>query len=74
MDSAFWIRVIPNASRNEAIEGEDGILKVRVQAAASEGKANDAVLRVLAKHYGGKPRDWKILSGEKCRLKRVGRV
>ena len=53
------IRVQPRASRNEIVPSPGGevpleslVLKVRVTAAPTDGEANDAVLRLLAKHLG----------------------
>ena len=63
------IRVVPNASRNEVIEEPDGSLKVRVNAKAIEGKANKAVIEVLAEHFGVKKSQVRILAGEKGREK-----
>ena len=63
--------VIPNASRNEVIEEEDGSLKVRVTAKATEGKANKAVIEVLADYFGVKKSQVMILSGEKSRNKLI---
>jgi uncharacterized protein YggU (UPF0235/DUF167 family) len=47
------IRAVPNASKNEVIE-EGGIFKVRVTAKATYGKANKAVIDVLADYFGVK--------------------
>ncbi|HEV8230029.1 MAG TPA: DUF167 domain-containing protein [Candidatus Limnocylindria bacterium] len=49
---SFAVRVTPRASAN-AVGGErDGALLVRVTAPPVEGKANDAVLEVLAEALG----------------------
>ncbi|MGC9310531.1 MAG: DUF167 domain-containing protein [Candidatus Aenigmatarchaeota archaeon] len=65
------IRVVPNASKDEVIEEPDGSLKVRVAARAVEGKANRAVIEVLAKHFGIRKNKIEILRGEKGREKVV---
>ena len=67
------IRVRPNASRNKVggIAGDPPRLVVAVQAPAVDGKANDAVIKELAKALGLKPRDLAIVSGELSRDKRV---
>ncbi len=65
------IRVRANAKQNK-VDGEvDGRLIVFVQAPAEDGKANQSVIEVLAKHFKVKKRDVKILSGEKNRDKIV---
>ena len=67
------IRVRPNASRNKVggIAGDPPRLVVAVQAPAVDGKANDAVIKELAKALGLKPRDLAIVSGELSRDKRI---
>lgn len=69
------IRVIPGAAREELIdEGAERALKVKVRAAAQDGKANRAVLKLLAKQVGLRERQLQLLSGAKSREKRVGLV
>ena len=46
-------------------------LIVAVQAPAVDGKANDAVLKELAKTLGVRPRDIQIVFGELARDKRL---
>ncbi|MDA0677429.1 MAG: DUF167 domain-containing protein [Chloroflexi bacterium] len=47
------IRVQPRASRNEISEVDpDGTLRIRVTAPPTDGEANEAVLKLLAKHLG----------------------
>jgi len=65
------IKVVPNASRNEVILEEDGSLKIRVTAKATDGKANKAVIEILADHFGVKKNKVSILKGEKARGKVV---
>ncbi|MFH1395370.1 MAG: DUF167 domain-containing protein [Candidatus Omnitrophota bacterium] len=56
------IKVFPKSSREEVIE-QDGIIKVHVKAAPEKGKANKAVIAVVAKKYKVKKRDVAIISG-----------
>lgn len=67
------IRVRPNASRNKVggTVGDPPRLVVAVQAPAVDGKANDAVLKELAKAFGLRRRDFTIVFGELGRDKRV---
>ena len=67
------IRVRPNAARNKVggVAGDPPRLVVAVQALAVDGKANDAVLKELAKAFGLRPRDFTIVFGELGRDKRV---
>jgi uncharacterized protein (TIGR00251 family) len=70
------IRLTPKGGR-DAIEGvealADGrtVLKARVRAAPSEGEANDALLRLLAKTLDVAPRRVTLATGATGRIKRV---
>ena len=65
------IRVRANSKQNK-VEGEiAGRLVVFVQAPAVDGKANKAVIEVLAKHFKLKSREVKIINGETSRDKTV---
>ncbi len=45
------IKVIPRSSREEIVKTDDGYL-VRVKAQPKEGKANEAVIKLVAEHFG----------------------
>ncbi|MGZ5924116.1 MAG: DUF167 family protein [Rhizomicrobium sp.] len=70
------VRLTPRGGR-DAVDGietlSDGstVLKVRVRAIPSEGEANAALGRVLAKALSVPPRDVEIISGHTSRIKRV---
>jgi len=67
----FTIRVTARASAN-AIAGErDGLLLVRVTAPALEGKANDAVVALLAKALGTPRGAVQVVRGATSRTKRI---
>jgi uncharacterized protein (TIGR00251 family) len=70
------IRLTPRARANRLdgiVRGADGAaaLKVSVTAPAAEGRANDALLALLAKSWGVPRRDLALVSGEKSRNKTV---
>ena len=65
------IRVRPNAKANKVGGEIAGRLIVFVQAPAIDGKANDAVVKVLADHFEVRARDIKIIRGETNRDKSV---
>jgi uncharacterized protein len=70
------VRLTPKGGRDsiDGIEpGADGkpVLKVRVRAAPSEGEANDALVRLIAKVVRVPPRAVNLISGHKSRLKRL---
>ena len=70
------VRLTPKGGR-DAVDGieqlADGrsVLKVRVRAAASEGEANAALIRLLAKTMGVAPREVDLVAGAAARLKRL---
>ena len=62
------VKVVPNARKDCVIEGEKGF-KVCVNAPAVLGKANKAVIEMLANFFGVKKHDIRIIKGEKSREK-----
>jgi uncharacterized protein len=70
------VRLTPKGGR-DAIDGyertADGrpVLRVRVRAAPSEGEANDALTRLLAKALGVPRRSVELVAGHTARLKRL---
>jgi uncharacterized protein len=70
------VRLTPRGGR-DAIDGieirADGraVLKARVRAAPSEGEANDALCRLLARALDVAPRNVTIATGATARIKRV---
>jgi uncharacterized protein (TIGR00251 family) len=73
---ALAVRLTPKGGR-DAIDGierladERAVLKVRVAAPPSEGKANAALVRLLAKAVGVPPRDVALVAGATARIKRL---
>ena len=66
------IRVQPRASRNEIGELlDDGTLKVRVTAPPTDGEANAAVIKLLAKHLKISPSGLEIVRGQTSRNKTI---
>lgn len=65
------VKVVPGASKNEIVGwlGED--LKVRVQATATDGKANSALCGFLAEEFGLPARAVRVASGFASRKKIV---
>ena len=64
------VRVIPRAKQNKVV-AEAGRLKAYLTALPVEGKANAALVELLAEHFGVKKRCITILRGEKGRDKEV---
>ena len=65
------IRVQPRASRDEVVGEMNGALKVRLQAAAVENRANEALCEYLAALLKTPKSAVRILSGDRSRTKRV---
>jgi len=69
------VRLTPRGG-GDSIAGVDeladgrSVLKARVRAAASEGKANAALVKLLARALGVAPRDVVLLAGASGRIKR----
>jgi len=63
--------VVPRSSLEDIHIEADGTWKVKLTAPAIEGRANNALINLLAGLLGVAKRDVKILSGESSRLKRV---
>jgi len=70
------VRLTPKGGR-DAVDGvatlSDGrtVLKARVRAAPSEGEANAALVKMIAKALGIAPRQVGIVGGATSRLKRL---
>ncbi|MDO9465582.1 MAG: DUF167 domain-containing protein [bacterium] len=64
------IRVIPNAKKNNVSE-QQGKLKVHISAPAVDGKANKALIKVLAEYFKIKKNNIRIIRGTKSREKVV---
>jgi len=64
----FNIRVTPHAKQNKVVE-TDGVLRVYTTVAPENGRANDAVIKALAKHFGVAKSQIKIVRGIAARDK-----
>lgn len=65
------MRLQPRARANEILGERDGVLVVRVSAPPVEGRANDALCRLIAKQAGVGVRRVSILRGAGAREKVV---
>ncbi len=62
------VKVIANAKKNEVV-ADDNTFKVYVNAPPIDGKANKAVVEVIAKYFSVKKNSVKIIRGEKSKEK-----
>ena len=68
----FTAKIVPGSSGPTRISGLlDGMLKVKVSAPPEKGKANQCLLKFLAKELGVKKKDVSILSGKTNPVKQI---
>ena len=65
------LRVSPGASRAEIVGRHGDAWKVRVTASPERGRANQAVVRLLAEHLGVSTKELEVVSGLSSRDKVV---
>ncbi len=64
------VRVVSSAKRDEVLK-EDGEFRVYVRAPAVGGKANDAVVKLLAEFFGVRRNRVRIVKGVRSRNKMI---
>ncbi|HEX6137353.1 MAG TPA: DUF167 domain-containing protein [Casimicrobiaceae bacterium] len=67
----FRVRVKPNAREAALEEQDDGTWIARVKAAPVDGKANEALVELFARHFGVRKARVSIASGAAARLKTI---
>lgn len=65
----FAVRVVPRAKKNEIVGAEGGALKVRIAAPPARGKANEALVELLAQALGVRKGQVEIARGQRVRNK-----
>lgn len=65
----FSVRVAPRAASGLIAGERDGALVVRVTAPPAEGRANEAVLKIVARALGLPPSAVRLVRGAKARTK-----
>jgi hypothetical protein len=70
-DLVVAIRVIPRAKHDAIVGVVDGTLRVRTTAPPADGKANKAVISLIAKHLGLAPSRIEVLRGHTQRNKQL---
>ncbi len=68
---AVKLRVIPNASRSEVVGMHGESVKLKVASPAVEGRANEAVLELVAERVGVGVREVRLIFGAKAREKLI---
>ncbi|TAJ81226.1 DUF167 domain-containing protein [bacterium] len=67
----IWITVKPQAKREEVKKTAEGEYAASVHAPAREGKANEALVELLADHFSVPKSSVKIIRGQTGRKKLV---
>jgi len=67
----FQVKVVPGSSRTAVCGLLEGVLKIKISAAAEKGKANQCLIEFLAKQLGVKKNAVSIISGQTNPLKQV---
>ena len=65
------VKVHPGANRNQVIQLEENSFKVELSQAPEKGKANQALIKLLAKHFALKKNQISILRGQQQKNKIV---
>ena len=71
MSADLAVRLQPRARRDEVVRERDGVLVIRVAAPPVDGKANDALCRLVAKAVGVAPSRVRVVRGHTARDKVV---
>lgn len=67
-----WVRVQPNASRNEVLGFKNGVLRVRIAAPPIKGKANQELIQYFSHILGIKKSTLTIAKGATSKRKALG--
>ena len=66
------VRVVPNSKKESIQELDNATYRIKVREKAMEGRANEAVLKLIAKHIGVSITDVRIVHGFTSREKIIG--
>lgn len=67
----FNIKVIPRSSRNKIIKESESFWRVKLTTAPVEGKANQALIKLLAKRLSVSKSQIAIVQGLRSKVKRI---
>ncbi|HEX8974405.1 MAG TPA: DUF167 domain-containing protein [Patescibacteria group bacterium] len=67
----IYVHASPRSSRNEVIKISEGEYKVKLTAAPVDGKANDALIEILSKHFKVAKSSIRIVGGKTAKIKMV---
>ena len=69
--ATFRVRVQPGASKNEIVGVREDALRIRISAPPVQGKANKALISLLASQLGVKKSEIEILSGHTSKIRKI---
>lgn len=67
---SLQVKVKPNAREDRLNLGDDGIWLAQIKAPPVDGKANQALIALIAAHFGVRKNQVVLKSGASSRLKR----
>ncbi len=70
-ESRIRVKVIPRSSKNQVAGKEHDIYKIKLTSPPIEGKANEALIALLAGKLRIPKKSVEIISGKRSRLKNV---
>lgn len=65
------VQVVPNARKSEVAGEVEGVIRIRLQAQPIEGRANEELVRMLAKLLGVSKSSVEVVQGQTGRRKLV---
>jgi uncharacterized protein YggU (UPF0235/DUF167 family) len=65
------VKVKPNARASALLRADDGSFVAQLRAAPVDGKANEELIALVARHFGCRRAAVSIKSGASARLKRL---
>lgn len=71
MEARIPVRLTPRASQDRLAGWQGDVLLVQVKAPPTEGEANEALLRLLARALGTAPSRLRLAAGQRSRRKLV---
>jgi uncharacterized protein (TIGR00251 family) len=71
MTALLRLKITPNAHANAVLGESDGVIRLKLQAPAVEGKANAALVAFLAETLRVPKADVSLKGGRRSRLKQV---
>ena len=71
MTMRIYVKVTPRAGKNEVLKISEGEYKVKVTAVPEKGKANEAVIKLLAEHFELPKSSICIIGGKSTRVKLI---